>query len=86
MAKVYKGVTLDELNSSLLQRLDDLVQNADGEEILKLTECIAKLNASWKGNDQFGKPESAEERKEREHSQIFGEVLKGEVIEGEVDS
>lgn len=86
MAKVINGVTLEELNSNLLQRLNELVANADGEEILKLTECIAKLNASWKSNDQFGKPETDKERMDREHADIFRQSLTGEVIEGEVNS
>lgn len=86
MSKVINGVTLDELNASLLERLNELVQNADGEDILRLTECIAKLNASWKGNDQFGKPESAEERMAREQAEIFKQSLSGEVVEGEVSS
>lgn len=86
MAKVINGVTLDELNASLLERLNELVQRADGEEILRLTECIAKLNASWKGNDQFGKPETDKERMDREHADIFKQSLTGEVVEGEVSS
>lgn len=81
MAKTINPVTLDELNANLLCRLNDLVAEADDEGIVKLTEAIAKLNSSWKGNDQFGLPESDEERIARERSSIIGQALNGETVD-----
>ena len=80
MPKVINAVTLDEVNASLLQRLNDLIQDADPAELLDITTAVAKLNASWKGNDQFGKPESAEERAEREQKEMFSNLLTGEEV------
>lgn len=79
MAKIVNAPTLDEVNSNLLCRLNALIDQADGDELLRLTEVVAKLNASWKNNDQFGRPESEEERKDREQREIFGSVLEGDV-------
>ena len=39
-------VTLEEVNNHLLERLDALIDNAEGEALLKVTEAIAKLNTS----------------------------------------
>lgn len=77
MAKTINAPTLDEVNSALLERLYEMIKTADPEYILDITEAVAKLNSSWKGNNQFAVPETAEERDEREKSAILGELLKG---------
>lgn len=77
MAKTINAPTLDEVNSALLERLYEMIKTADPEYILDITEAVAKLNSSWKGNNQFAVPETAEEKSEREKSAILGELLKG---------
>lgn len=80
MAKTVNAVSLEEVNEVLLQRLLELIQNANAEEILAITDSVAKLNASRRNSDQFARPETAEEKLNREQQELFGEVLKGEVV------
>jgi len=56
------------------------LDDAGPEEILDITEAIAKLNSSYKGNQQFGEPLSEEEQIEKEQRAIFGNILKGEEL------
>lgn len=77
--KTINPVTLEELNQNLLERLNELVgQETDPEGILRLTESIAKLNASYKSNDQFARPETAEERAERESREALTRAINGD--------
>jgi len=80
MGKLYNPVTLDELNQNLLQRLNELIQDADPAELLDITTAVSKLNSSYKGNDQFGKPETEEERTEREQREMFKGLVNGEEV------
>lgn len=75
--KTINPVTLDDLNDNLIVRLNELVNNAQAEEILPLTEAIAKLNASRRNSDQFVKPLSDEERLKAEQAAVLGEVIGG---------
>lgn len=75
--KTINSVTLDELNDNLIARLNELVNNASTEDILPLTEAIAKLNASRRNSDQFSKPQSEEEKSEKERNAVLGEVIGG---------
>lgn len=50
------------------------------EELLQITESIAKLNSSYKSNQQFGDRVSSEERVEREQREILGGILNGEIV------
>lgn len=59
-------VTLDEVNNHLLERLNALIDDANGEDLLRVTEAIAKLNTSRRNSDQFTKPDTAEARAERD--------------------
>lgn len=59
-------VTLEEVNNHLLERLNALIDSAEGEALLKVTEAIAKLNTSRRNSDQFVKPDTEEARAERE--------------------
>lgn len=70
-------MTLDELNDNLIARLNELVDNAEAEDILPLTEAIAKLNASRRNSDQFARPQTEEERIEAERAAVLGEVIGG---------
>ena len=49
-----KEISLERLNAKLRNRLNDLLDDAGAEDILQITEAIAKLNSSYKGNSQFG--------------------------------
>lgn len=75
--KTVNAVTLDELNDNLIVRLNELVNNAQAEEILPLTEAIAKLNASRRNSDQFARPQTEEEKLKAEQAAVLGEVIGG---------
>ena len=75
-----KEVTLKEVNEKLLKRLNELIDDAGAEDILQITESIAKLNSSYKGNTQFGEPLSEEERLEKEQKDLLGNILTGEEV------
>lgn len=69
-------VTLEEVNNHLLERLDALIDSAEGEALLKVTEAIAKLNTSRRNSDQFVKPDTDEARAEREAIDALTAVMK----------
>lgn len=72
-------MSLEEVNQNLLERLNALIDEADtAEEMLKLTESIAKLNASFRNNDQFMRPETADERAERESREALTKAINGQ--------
>ena len=75
-----KEVSLKEVNEKLLKRLNDLIDDAGAEDILQITESIAKLNSSYKGNSQFGEPLSDEEKIEKEQRELLGDILQGEEV------
>lgn len=75
--KVVNGVTLDELNDNLIARLNELVESASSEDILSITEAVAKLNASRRNSDQFVKPQTEEEKLKAEQAAVLGEVIGG---------
>ncbi len=75
-----KEISLDKLNAKLRNRLNDLLDDAGAEDILQITEAIAKLNSSYKGNSQFGDPLSDEERQEQEQKELLGNILNGEEV------
>ena len=80
MPKTVNPVTLDEVNADLLSRLKDLIGRADATEILEITNAVAKLNSSWKGNDQFARPETSEDAFERETNAILASAINGEEV------
>lgn len=80
MGKTVGAVTLEEVNENLLKRLNELIESASADELLDITDSVAKLNTSRRNSDQFARPETVEERTEREQREIFGDVLKGEVV------
>ena len=75
-----KEVTLKEVNEKLLKRLNELIDDAGAEDILQITESIAKLNSSYKGNTQFGEPLTEEEKLEKEQRDLLGGILTGEEV------
>lgn len=73
--KTINAVTLDDLNDNLIARLNALVDSAGAEDILAITEAVAKLNASRRNSDQFVKPRTEEEKLEEERAAVLGEVI-----------
>lgn len=71
--------SLESVNRHLLQKLDDLIEACDAKtdpELVKvLTESVAKLNTSFKGNDIFAPQETEEQRKERERKEVLEGML-----------
>lgn len=77
--KTLNALTLEDVNQNLLERLNALIGEVEtAEEMLKLTEAIAKLNASFRNNDQFMRPETADERAERESREALAKAINGE--------
>lgn len=76
-----KNPSIEDVNRHLLKKLDDLIDSTDAKtdpELVKvLTESVAKLNASLKGNNIFTPAETAEERLEREQKEVLGEIMQG---------
>ena len=77
-AKV-KDTSLETVNRHLLTKLDDLIESVDAKsnpELVKvLTESVAKLNSSFKGNDIFAPQETEEERMAREQKEVLEGML-----------
>ena len=65
-----KHATIEDVNIKLLDKLEELIKDIDvktePEMVKVITESVAKLNTSLRGNNIFAPQESAEERKERE--------------------
>lgn len=77
--RTINALTLEEVNQNLLVRLNNLINDAEtADEMLKLTESIAKLNASYRNNDQFVRPETADEIAERESREALAKAINGD--------
>lgn len=65
-----KHATIEDVNAKLLDKLEELIDDVDvktePEMVKVITESVAKLNTSLRGNNIFTPQETAEERKERE--------------------
>jgi hypothetical protein len=64
-----KHATIEEVNTKLLDKLEELIDSIDGKdpELVKvITDSVAKLNTSLRGNSIFAPQETPEERKERD--------------------
>lgn len=78
--KTKKHSSIEDVNVHLLDKLDELIDTVDSKDsdmIRAITESVAKLNASLKGNDIFTPKETEEERKEREATEVLAEAMKG---------
>lgn len=77
-AKVKKHSTIEDVNVHLLDKLDELIDDInpkDADMVRALTESVAKLNASLKGNNIFTPQETDEERREREATEIMAQAI-----------
>lgn len=66
---VKKNPSIEDVNNHLLAKLDDLIESVDGKDpdmVRAITESVAKLNASLKGNNIFAPKETPEQKAERE--------------------
>lgn len=82
MPKVINAPTADEVVSNLLLRLNTLIGECDNpDELLRLTESVAKLVTSMRNNSQFGTPLTDEEKADKLEQEIFNNALRGEVID-----
>ena len=71
---VRKDATIEEVNTNLLNKLNELIDSVNGrdpEMVRVITESVAKLNASLKGNNIFTPKETEEQRKEREANEAI---------------
>ena len=73
--KIEEFPTVEVVNNHILQRYDELVQNANAESMPALLDSWAKYMASLRNNNTLGQEETAEEKQKREVAQI----LEGEI-------
>ena len=72
-----KYPSVEEVNDHLLRRFDDLVENANAEDMARLLESWAKYVSARKNSDIFGKTETAEERQARETADVLEAEIGG---------
>ena len=71
---VRKDATIEEVNTNLLNKLNELIDSVNGrdpEMVRAITESVAKLNASLKGNNIYTPKETEEQRKESEANEAI---------------
>lgn len=76
--KVKKHASIEDVNVHLLDKLDELIDDInpkDADMVRAITESVAKLNASLKGNNIFTPQETEEQRKEREATEIMAQAM-----------
>ena len=68
--EVKPHATIEDVNAKLLDKLEALIDDIDvktePEMVKVITESVAKLNTSLRGNNIFAPQETPEERKERD--------------------
>lgn len=77
-AKIEKHASIEDVNVHLLDKLDELIDDInpkDADMVRAITESVAKLNASLKGNNIFTPQETDEERREREATEIMAQAM-----------
>lgn len=76
--------SLQDVNNILLQKLYTNICSSDSaEDLLNYTEAVAKLNSSFKNNDQVGQKELSEaELRDKEESSLFSSCAEGDIIDG----
>ena len=76
-----KHSTIEDVNTKLLDKLEELIDDVDvktePEMVKVITESVAKLNTSLRGNNIFTPRETDEERKEREAKEALEGVMNG---------
>lgn len=75
--------TIKDLNQKAIKTLYDLLDNLGADKkgdpamVTAVTDAIAKLNTSLKGNDILPKEESDAERREKETASAIQEAMRG---------
>lgn len=75
-----KHATIEEVNTHLLDKLDELIDDInpkDADMVRAITESVAKLNASLKGNNIFTPQETEEEKREKVATEALVAAMKG---------
>ena len=76
-----RHATIEDVNAKLLDKLEELIDGIDPKtepEMVKvITESVAKLNTSLRGNAIFTPQETEDERREREAKDILHATLVG---------
>lgn len=71
--------TIEDVNVKLLDKLEELIDDIDvktePEMVKVITESVAKLNASLKGNNIFTPQETAAQKAEREANEALAGAL-----------
>lgn len=75
-----KTPTLEEVNAHLLERLDELIQDASVGAILDITNAVAKLNASSRNNELVGTRIDETELQQKKEQEMFGHLKEGGVL------
>lgn len=75
--KVEKYPTVEEVDDHLLSKFDDLVQDANAEDMARLLESWSKYISARKNSDVFGKMETQEERQQREVADVLEAEING---------
>lgn len=76
--------SLSDVNNKLLEQLyDTICGSSEPEQLLSLTEAVAKLNASSRNNDLVAtKSMSEEEIRAEEDKAMFSRLAEGEIVDG----
>lgn len=75
-----KHATIEDVNTHLLDKLDELINDIkpkDADMVRAITESVAKLNASLKGNNIFTPQETEEEKREKVATEALVAAMKG---------
>lgn len=75
-----KTPTLEEVNAHLLERLDEVIQDAQPEDLLKIAETVAKLNASSRNNDLVAARIDEAEQQAKKEQEMFGHLSEADVV------
>lgn len=74
-----KDTSLETVNRHMLSKLDELIESIDAKSnpdmVKVLTESVAKLNTSFKGNEIFAPQETPEQKAEREAKEVLEGML-----------
>lgn len=77
--------SLSDVNNKLLEQLyDTICESSEPEQLLSLTEAVAKLNASSRNNDLVAaRGMSEEEVRAEEDKAMFSRLAEGEIVDGD---
>ena len=79
VVEIKPHATIEDVNVKLLDKLEELIDDIDvktePEMVKVITESVAKLNASLKGNNIFTPQETAAQRAEREAKEALTGAL-----------